>query len=368
MSFVDPRSVRVVIVDDQAVTLKMLTDLLSDWGYTNVVATSDSSQAVDLCRRYDPNLLMLDLHMPAPGGLEVLAELQRSDRSDARVPVLVLTADATEEAKARAFAAGARDFLTKTHFSHVEARLRVRNLIEANLLERQQQAQNKVLELKVRSRTRDLDKARNETLRRLARAGEYRDDDTHEHALRVGRTAALLAERLELPTGIRQDIRHAAPLHDLGKIGISDLILLKPGKLTAEEFDVIKTHSEIGHRLLSGSGATVLELSAEIALTHHERWDGKGYPAGLAGESIPMSGRLVAVADVFDALTHERPYKEAWSVERAVAEIDAMSGSQFCPSVVAAFRDLDHHSLVLPVREERVEPAGGPLRGMRAAS
>jgi putative two-component system response regulator len=174
-------------------------------------------------------------------------------------------------------------------------------------------------------------------IRRLALAAEYRDDDTFEHTERVGALAAAVAEELGLDVEDIEVLRLAAPLHDVGKIGIPDAILLKPGKLTPEEYDVMKTHTVLGARLLTGSGAPVLELGCRIAETHHERWDGNGYPNALGGEEIPLAGRIVAVADVFDALTHERPYKDAWPEEDALAEIAQGAGGQFDPLVVAAF-------------------------------
>jgi PAS domain S-box-containing protein/putative nucleotidyltransferase with HDIG domain len=195
----------------------------------------------------------------------------------------------------------------------------------------------KSLEKLVEKRTRELDHARAETLRQLAIAAEYRDDETYQHTERVGHVAARLALELGLPAGQVTLLRQAAPLHDVGKLAIPDCILLKPGRLTAEEFDVMKTHAELGARLLSSGSSRVLQTAAVIAATHHERWDGVGYPKGLAGDAIPLVGRIVAVADVFDALTHDRPYKEAWPIERACAEIERSAGGQFDPRVVAAF-------------------------------
>jgi PAS domain S-box-containing protein/putative nucleotidyltransferase with HDIG domain len=195
----------------------------------------------------------------------------------------------------------------------------------------------KSLEKLVEERTRELDHARAETLRQLALAAEYRDDETYQHTERVGHVASRLALELGLPAGQVTLLRHAAPLHDVGKLAIPDCILLKPGRLTAEEFDVMKTHAELGARLLSSGSSRVLQTAAVIAATHHERWDGTGYPKGLAGDAIPLVGRIVAVADVFDALTHDRPYKEAWPIERACTEIERSAGGQFDPRVVAAF-------------------------------
>jgi PAS domain S-box-containing protein len=212
-----------------------------------------------------------------------------------------------------------------------------------------------LLEEKVAERTRELEDARAETLKRLAFAAEYRDEGTFEHTERVGATSAEIAARLGLSAEQIELLREAAPLHDVGKLAISDTILLKPGKLSTEEYEVMKTHADLGARVLSGSNSPVLQLAAVIARTHHERWDGAGYPNGLAGETIPLVGRMVAVADVFDALTHDRPYKSAWPVDDAIAEIRRGAGSQFDPSVVAAFIAM-HDDTTLPARSRSVPP------------
>jgi putative two-component system response regulator len=193
-----------------------------------------------------------------------------------------------------------------------------------------------MLEAKVRERTRELEAAQIEIIERLARAAEFRDDNTGQHTERVGQMAALLARELGLPDAQVSLIRRAAPLHDVGKIGIPDSILLKLGKLTPAEFELVKTHTTIGARILSGSRFALLRLAEEIAFSHHEQWDGRGY-AGLAGDQIPLAGRIVTVADVFDALTQKRPYKAAWPVEEAIAEIERQRGRQFDPDVVDAF-------------------------------
>lgn len=199
---------------------------------------------------------------------------------------------------------------------------------------------------KLRETLAELHTARLEDLRRLALVGEYRDDDTNRHTERVARTAALLADRLGLDVELTETIQRAAPLHDVGKIGIPDEILLKPDKLTEEEFELIKTHTVIGGRILCESHFPILEMATEIAFTHHERWDGTGYPAGLKAQEIPISGRIVGLADAFDAMTHARPYKQAFSVEHALAEIQRCSATQFDPRIVEAFMTLDHQALV----------------------
>jgi PAS domain S-box-containing protein/putative nucleotidyltransferase with HDIG domain len=207
--------------------------------------------------------------------------------------------------------------------------------------------QSHLLEQTVRARTRELDEMRIETLERLAFAAEFRDDETHQHTQRVGRLAALLAGEIGLPNEQIAVVRHAATLHDIGKLGVPDAILLKRGKLTAQQRARMQTHTTIGARILAGSHSRVLRMGEEIALTHHERWDGWGYPHGIAADAIPIVGRLVAIADVFDALTHTRPYKEVWPLHESVAEIERLSGTYFDPRLVEAFVRLDHELLLM---------------------
>jgi putative two-component system response regulator len=340
---------RILAVDDQPANVVLLERLLRRWEYKHVATTTTSSEVLGLVERQVPDLLLLDLHMPEPDGFEVMRLLEPWTRGADRLPVLVLTADVTPDTKQRALAAGARDFLTKP-FDPVEVALRVENLLDARTMHHQLRRSNETLEDRVRARTHELESARRDTLDRLVLAGEFRDDDTQEHAHRVGRTVALLARRLGLPDGEADLLRRSAPLHDIGKIGISDTILLKPGRLTADEYELMKTHAVIGEQILAGSSSRVLETSAAIALTHHERWDGNGYPRGLSGEAIPLAGRLTAIADVFDALTHDRPYKAAWPVDEAVAEVRRVRGTQFDPALVDAFGALDHEALLAAVR------------------
>jgi putative two-component system response regulator len=198
-----------------------------------------------------------------------------------------------------------------------------------------------------------------EAAQRLALACEFRDDDTNQHAQRVGRTAGVLAAELGLPDDDVELIRHAAPLHDIGKIGIADSILLKPGRLRPDEIAVMQTHTLIGSQILAGSRSRLLQVGEEIARTHHERWDGRGYPVGLAGDDIPIAGRLTAVADVFDALNFSRPYKDAWPLDAALAEMELAAGRQLDPELVALLRTLDCEALLRRVGPEQ---AAGTLR------
>lgn len=202
------------------------------------------------------------------------------------------------------------------------------------------------LEQTVRERTSELEQARLETLQRLALAAEFRDDDTHQHTERVGHACMLISRAIGLPEDTVQTLRDAAPLHDIGKLGVSDSIMLKPGKLTAPEFQTMKQHTVIGAAILANSTSCVLRMAEEIALTHHERWDGSGYPDGIAGEEIPVTARITALADAFDAMSHTRPYKEAWPISAVLREIRRSSGTHFDPMIVQAFLTLDHASLV----------------------
>lgn len=350
---------RILVVDDEPANVLLIERLLERWGYESITSTTDSSQVMFLTEQERPHLLLLDLSMPPPDGFEVMKLLAERDVSGRRFPVLVLTADASAATRERALSSGANDFLTKP-FDRTEVRLRVQNLLSTHLLQLELESHNELLEQRVRERTRELEDARREILARLALAGEYRDDATHQHAQRVGRTTALLAEQLGLPQDDVELMRRAAPLHDIGKVGVPDTILLKPGRLTEDEFEVVKGHTVIGSRILAESVSSVLRAGQVIAHSHHERWDGAGYPAGLAGEEIPLAGRLVAVADVFDALTHERPYKSAWTCDDAVAEVRRVAGAQLDPNVVQAFDCLDPRTLLAPVETLDFAAGGGP--------
>jgi putative two-component system response regulator len=332
----------ILIVDDQRPNVRLLERILEQAGYTTTRGTTDPREVVGLFDEFQPDLILLDLHMHHMDGYAVMEALRTRIPASAYFPILVVTADITPEAKRRALSAGARDFLSKP-FDTTEVLLRIKNLLETRSLHLQLQNQNQALEAKVRERTRELEQTQVEILQRLAHAAEFRDDDTGQHTQRVGQLAARLAQELGLPEQQVELIRLAAPLHDLGKIGIPDYILLKPGRFAAHEYEQMKSHAAIGARILSGGRYPLLLMAEEIAYTHHERWDGSGYPLGLAGEDIPLTGRIVAVADTFDALTHARPYKHAWPIAEALTEIVRQSGEKFDPCVVATLVRIYEH-------------------------
>jgi putative two-component system response regulator len=354
----DRRTATFLIVDDQEPNIGILRRILEREGYSRFVSTTDPQLALDLFLEHRPDLILLDLHMPHLDGFGVLEQIRPHIPPGSYMPVLVLTADTSREARQRALSSGARDFLGKP-FDTTEVALRIRNLLEARLMHLELQRNNEQLELKVRERTRELEAAQVEILERLALAAEFRDDATHEHTRRVGEISARLARKLGLPDSTVELLRRAAPLHDVGKIAISDQLLLKPGPLSPEEYAVVRTHADKGAKILSGSRSELLQTAESIARSHHEWWDGNGYTPGIGGEAIPLVGRIVAIADVFDALVHARPYKAAWDVEEALAELERQRGRQFDPRIVDAFLDLVRNDDLLALLGDRPDAAGG---------
>jgi putative two-component system response regulator len=345
------RTARILAVDDEAPNLRLMGRVLERAGYTGFHATTDPARVIPLFRELRPDLVMLDLHMRPVDGLELLDLLRPEIAPGAYLPILMVSGDLTPEARRQALSRGARDFLAKP-WDPDEALLRIRNLLETRHLHLEVQMQNRFLEEKVRERTHELDLVHLESLDRLARAGEYRDDDTGQHTRRVGDLAGALSAALGHDPARVEMIRRAAALHDLGKIGIPDGVLLKPGRLTPAERACIETHTTIGAEILAHGRSALMHMAERIALCHHERWDAGGYPRRLRGAEIPLEARIVALADVFDALSHDRPYRAAWTREAVLAEIEREAGRHFDPDVARAF-------LALPLPAPRALDAAG---------
>ena len=326
---------RILVIDDEPENTMLLERLLTQYGFQSVICFNDPRDALPVLMEKVPDVILLDLHMRHMDGYAVLAAVRAWLPPEAFLPILVLTGDATNAARYRALTAGATDFLTKP-FDATEVVLRVRNVIQTRRFHLELQSQKALLEQHVTERTFEVEESRLEMLEHLGSAIESRDDVTHRHTVRVGQNAAALARDLGLTDVQIVAIRRAGPLHDIGKIGVSDAILLKPGRLSPDEYEVMKSHTTVGARILANSTSEIIRLAEVIAQTHHERWDGRGYH-GLRGEDIPFEARIVSVVDVFDALTHFRPYKHAWTTAEAVAEIERQAGQQFDPKVVAAF-------------------------------
>ncbi len=329
---------RILIVDDEQAYIQLLGRFLESIGYRNVRSTSDPFEVASIVVEFDPDLILLDLRMKGLDGIAVMQQLQPYT-SRFYLPILVLTGDISEDAKRTSLSNGAKDFLNKP-FDLTEVRLRIENLLETRFLHLALQEQNAMLERRVRERTRELDDTRLEVWERLSLAADYRDDATGRHTKRVSTFSAAIARELGLREAEVETIRLAAALHDIGKIGIPDSILLKPGPLSPEEKALMETHTTIGARMLSGSRSEMLHVAEQIAAAHHEWWNGQGYPRGLVGESIPLAARIVALADVVDALASDRPYRRAWDGEAIRAEVERQEGKQFDPAVVAAWAAL----------------------------
>jgi len=353
------KSACILAIDDEDTNLVLLKKTLEQSGFSNIVIDSDSRRTLELYLEHTPDVILLDLNMPYLDGFEVLEQLKAIAKDDL-CPVIVITAQQQPEFCEMALEKGASDFVTKP-FSIKEVSSRVRNLVEVSLFRKLMKKQNQMLEDKVKERTEQLlmvheklHDSRLQIVQRLGRAAEYRDNATGLHILRMSKIAALLAESIGMSEEECDLILNASPMHDIGKIGISDSILLKTGSLDPPAWDIMKTHAQIGANLLHGDESELLTMAREIALTHHERWNGTGYPNGLEEEAIPLAGRICALADVFDALTSERPYKEAWSVDDAMKYINDESGKHFDPELVKIFNEKLPE--IESIMEEHAEP------------
>lgn len=351
---------RILVVDDEATMRRLLEKLLRLEGYDVVLANSGEQALQEIFTR-GADTVLLDMRMPGMSGLDVCREIRAHPRG-VHTPIVFITAVNDRELRRKGMEAGADDFLSKP-FDEVELLARIRNSVRVKLYYDNLEQQKERLERAVSERTaelaaavaqltqiqHDLRASQEETIYRLSRAAEFRDDETGQHLQRMSWYCHLIGSKIGLDDRTCELLRIASPMHDVGKLGIPDRILLKPGRLTPEELTIMKTHAEIGYRILAGSTAAPLKMAATIAHTHHEKWDGNGYPRGLKGEDIPLPGRIAAIADVFDALTSARPYKPAWTLEAALELMRANAGSHFDPNLIEVF--LGNMDEVLAIRE-----------------
>lgn len=346
----------VVIVDDVDINLMLLNRLMDQVGGCRVHSFLLPVEALAFCQTTVPDLLLVDYLMPVLDGISLVRQFRAiPGRED--IPVLMVTASDERAVRVQALEAGANDFLSKP-LDRTEFFARTRNMLalrrsQTRLADRAQWLQEEVAKATAELRLRD-----SETIACISRIAEYRDPETGLHTQRMAHYSRLIAQHLGLPADAQQLLFDAAPLHDVGKVGIPDSILLKPGKLTPEEFETMKTHSSIGHQALVVGHSQLMQMAATIAISHHEKFDGSGYPAGLVGDAIPLAGRIVAVADVFDALTSARPYKPAWPVERALQLLRDGAGSHFDPACVHAF--MAQLDAVLATKARLDDPAHTP--------
>jgi putative two-component system response regulator len=350
VSSVAPGSIhksKILVVDDEPSFTGMLETLLKVEGFVALRSVNDAREAAGAYISFEPDLIILDLNMPFMSGIEVMSQI-RELAGDKWVPIVVISGDNDGETVTKALQGGAQDFIGKP-FRRAEVVSRLRNLLRVKSLQDEIEQKNLFLQERVEEGTKELLESHRDLIRRLSRCAEYRDDETGHHIHRVSRTAELLARAASLPPEQMSVMREAAAMHDIGKVGIPDAVLLKPGKLTPEEWEVMKTHTLIGAALLAGASSPLLRLSEQVAMSHHERWDGSGYPVGLGGTEIPLAARIVSVCDVFDALTSKRPYKEPWPAEKAKAELVAQSGKQFDKDLVDLF--LERWVDVVEIRE-----------------
>jgi len=349
------KDLSILIVDDNVDNLVFLEQLFRRKGYRSIMSIVDSRNVIPYIEKTEPDIVLLDIMMPYIDGYEILRNIRSILDPSVFLPIVVLTAITDRQARQQTLKDGATDFLTKP-LDAIEVTQRVSNLLQTRYMYKQHLEYSKLLEAAVLHRTQELaennqalkqvnhvlDETNVEIANRLAEAAEFRDDATGKHTFRVGTISALVAAELGFSSDFIELINKAARLHDLGKIGIPDVVLLKPGKLTEDEFTIMKQHCVIGAKVLSGGHSELLEMAEKIALSHHEYWDGNGYPNRLEGKEIPIEARIVSVVDVFDALTHARPYKDAWSKQEAVEYITSHKDKQFDGKVVDAFLSVLH--------------------------
>ena len=328
-------------MDDEYSVRKLMKTVLEDEGY-NVLLAENGQQAIETVKKTPPDVILLDLLMPGMDGLEVLKILKEDD-GYTHIPIIVVTALRGLEQMVNAFELGADDFLNKpVNIIELKTRVKAHLKVKAyhdHLLEDQEKLEQEVQKRteQLREATKRIKEASIETIYRLSRAAEYKDEETGSHIMRINRYSVAIADELGLDKEFKERLFYATPMHDVGKIGVPDAILLKPTELSPEEFEIMKQHTIIGKKILEGSEYQVIKDAETVALTHHERWDGNGYPLGLKKYDIPLMSRIMTVADVFDALVSKRPYKVPIPIDEAIKTIKMGKGTQFDPEIVDAF-------------------------------
>ena len=325
----------VLVVDDAPMNVALLCHLLGKIEHCKAVSFLAPEAALAWCEEKIPDVVMVDFMMPVMNGVEFIRRF-RCLYGCQDIPILMITANDEVELRYQALDAGANDFLIKP-IDKIEFLARTKNMLALRKNQRYLEDRAAWLDVEVRKATADIREREQETVLRLCKAADSRDPETGAHIIRMANYSRVIAAQLGLSEEDQQLIFEAAPMHDIGKVGIPDHILLKPGKLTVDEFSIMKRHATLGYEILAGSQSEMLQAGAQIALAHHEKYDGSGYPQGLIGEDIPLFARIVAVADVFDALTSERPYKSAWTIDKALAFLYEGSGKHFDPQCVVAF-------------------------------
>lgn len=325
----------ILIVDDNATNLLLLAQLARGASALPTNTFDDPVDALEWCEDHTPELVLVDYRMPTLSGIEFISLFRRMPGLG-DVPIIMITTENEARVREQAREAGATDFVAKP-VEATEFRLRVKNLLSLNEARTLLADRARLLQHEVAAAIADIADRERELVTRLARAAEYRDPETGAHLQRMAQYSMLIARRLDCPASFCQRLLEAAPMHDIGKLGTPDYILLKPGRLDDAEMAIMRQHAAHGAHILAGSASPLMQLAEQIARCHHERFDGTGYPAGLAGDAIPLAARIVAVADVFDALSSPRPYKRPWPLAEARAFIEENSGSHFCPDCVDAF-------------------------------
>ncbi len=350
---------KVYVADDVSINIELVESVFRN-DPDLLIRKAENGQELMACIESHgfPDLLILDLMMPVMDGFDVLRNLKKA-REARYFPVIVLSALSDKQSIVKALSMGADDYVTKPFFVE-ELKARVSNMLKLKERDEYLNTSLDVMESNLIEKLQMLESTQLEVIIKLGTAAEFRDDETGRHIERIAAYVDLISDKMSVNRELRIMMQYAAPMHDVGKIGIPDAVLMKPGKLTSEEFNIIKLHTLIGGKILSGTNLPLLELAKEIAITHHERWDGSGYPLGLKGNDIPVSGRVVAVTDVFDAITSERVYKSAWPIERALEYINDMRGKQFDPDVIDAFFAIETE--IIEVRKVKKDlPVAKPM-------